>query len=923
MQGESAPLGAGFNAGVRGPRATIIRATMAAADAPVRPSFPVTKIRRPLLRGGLVDRERLEVDVAEALAHGGVTLLSAPGGWGKTVTLARALARLPAAAAVAWVSLDEDDDAPRLLGCLMAALDAFDLPWRIDPDALASMALQPGSMRRVADELLNALAAADTTMGVLVFDDLHRVQDRRAFELLDMLAGQLPHAWTLVLSTRVDPPLALARLRVRSELNEFRQPALAFEPAEVQALRELVGNRGAPASDELLARTQGWPAGLRLCLSSARPQAGDAQRLVFDYLAAEIFSELPAELQQFLLKVSVLHELRASRCAAVAQDPRALQWLEDIERRGLFANALDVGDELTLRLHDLFRDFLLDRLRRDHPEAWVELQHRAAAVETDPLRRIAHLLKAGDLDAAERQLVDAVPALLLQAGGAQLLRLAQAFPRERQARSPRLALVRGLVAWPSFEWRTMQDAMQLAVDGFEREGETTLLAQARAFNALSLTAIGRVADGRAELAALGPLPPNPSLHAQVQLASYWSTGASGPADGPASCVRRIVDILSTGAPAALWFSGAPHFMMIGRSGMNAALGQYVSMARVVAGDGHAPLRAVANVLDAWLLMWRGELDAAAARFAEVDDDHRWLGQPRNLGVPMYAFRCVYHALRGEVGPFMAIGEAVLADVDSDPQRRGTWRGVYLYMMARIAAGLDDWALAGRLHGELQRTPGEQEWPYMVHARATLGAHFALRDGRVQAALEALRPAAAVAHEVDSFGVHATARLLLAQAELQAGNALGAAEALAPLLCAQGRDELGGVLLTGATVLGELAAADWCGALDGHAVAVLQRWHALRLSLLAGAETSAAPVAAPAAQDAPRSAPPAAGLHPLSDREQEVLRCIAEGDSNKLIARQLDLSPHTVKRHVANILDKLGLASRGQAAAWYHANGEAI
>ncbi len=893
---------------------------MAAADAPTRPSFPVTKIRRPLLRGGLVDRARVEADIAEALLHGGVTLLSAPAGWGKTVALARALARLPAGTAVAWVSLDEDDDVPRLLGCLMAALDPFDLPWRIDPDALAAVATQPGSLRRVADELLNALAAADAPHGVLVFDDLHRVQDRHAFELLDMLAAQLPPPWALVLATRVDPPLALARLRVRGELSEFRQPALAFAAAEVQALRELVANAGAggaPASDELLARTEGWPAGLRLCLSSGRSgaaPAGDAQRLVFAYLAEEIFATLPAELQQFLLRVSVLHELRASRCAAVAQDPRALQRLEDIERRGLFASVLDVGDELTLKLHDLFRDFLEDRLKREQPEAWPELLHRAAAGEADPLRRIAYLIRAGDWDAAERQLVEAVPALLPHGGGAQALRLAEQFPPERQADSPRLALVRGLVAFPGFEWRTMQEAMQRAVDGFEREAAAGPLAQARAFDALALTATGRVAEGRAQLDALGPLPPALALHAQVQVARYWSSGASGPAEGPAACVRRLVDILAGGAPASLWFSCAPHFMLIGRAGMNAALSQYVSMARAVAGDGHAPLRAVANILDAWLLMWRGELDAADARFAEVDGDNRWLGQPRNLRIPMLGFRSVWHALRGEVEPFRAIADEVLADVDADPQRRGTWRGVYLYMLGRMAAGMDDWALAGQFHGELQRTPAEQEWPYMAHARATLAAQFALRAGRVQPALDALRPAAAEAHEIDSFGLHATACLLLAQAELQAGDALRAAQALAPLLGSQGRDELGGVLLTGPAVLADLAGADWHGALDAHALAVLRRWQGLSQGL------RVAPAAM--AGEAPRVVVRTPGVHPLSEREHEVLQRIAEGDSNKLIARQLELSPHTVKRHVANILDKLGLASRGQAAAWYRANGAA-
>lgn len=915
VRSDTAAPTAGLTGAWRQPRATIIRATMA-ADAPVRPIFPVTKIRRPLLRGGLVDRERVESEVADALAHGGVTLLCAPAGWGKTVVLARALARLPAGTALAWLSLDEDDDVPRLLSCLLAALDPFDLPWRIDPDALAAIATQPGSLRRVADELINALAASDVPHGVLVLDDLHRVQDARAFELLDMMAAQLPPHWTLALATRVDPPLALARLRVRGELHEFRQPALAFSRDEVHMLRTLVGTAEVMDSEALLARTEGWAAGLRLCLSARRAAGGvgEAQRLVFAYLAEESFATLPAGLQQFLLQVSVLHELRASRCAAVSQDPRALQWLEEIERRGLFASVLDVGDELTLRLHDLFRDFLRDRLRRERPQDWSELLRRAAAGETDPLRRIAHLLQAGDWDAAERELADATPGLLPQGSGAQALRLAEQFPAERQAASPRLALVRGLVAWPGFEWRTMQQAMQQAVDGFAEAGEAGPLAQARALDALALTATGRVAEGRAQLEALGPLPASLALRAQVQVASYWSSGACGPAEGPAACLRRLVDELSAGAPPALWFSCAPHFMLIGRAGMNAALGHYVSMARTVAGDGHAPLRAVANILDAWLLMWRGELEAAGARFAEVDGDNRWLGQPRNLRIPILGFRSIWHALRGEAEPFRAVAAEVLADVEGDPERRGTWRGVYLYMLARMAAGMDDWDLAGQFHGELQRTPADQEWPYMAHARASLGAQFALRAGRVDTALAALRPAAAVAHEVDSFGVHATVRLLLAQAELRAGQAGSAAEALAPLLGASGRDELGGVLLTGPAVLGELVAADWRGALDAHAMAVLQRWRGLSLGLRAPAPVpGAAPGSARAA-----ALPP--GIHPLSEREREVLQCIAEGDSNKLIARQLELSPHTVKRHVANILDKLGLASRGQAAAWWRANG---
>jgi LuxR family maltose regulon positive regulatory protein len=598
----------------------------------------------------------------------------------------------------------------------------------------------------------------------------------------------------------------------------------------------------------------------------------------------------------------------------VTQQPQALLWLEDIERRGLFASVLDLGDELTLKLHDLFREFLEDRLRREQPAEWPALLQRAAATEPDPLRRIVYLQRAGDWAEAERQLAAEAPAMLVSGGGAQALRLVEQFPETWRAGSARLASVRGIVAWTRFEWRTMHEAMRLAVEGFDRDGEQQLAAQARAADAMALTALGRLEEGSAQLEALRELPPSLELKAQVQASAFWVTGAMGPAAGPATHLAALVQVLSAGAPAALWYRCAPHFMLIGREGMNAALEKYIAMARSVAGESHAPLRAVANILDAWLLLWRGEMAAAGERFAQVNDDDRWLGQPRSLRIPILGFRCVWHSLRGETEPFRAVAAEIMADVDADPQRRPTWRGVYLYMLVRMAAALEDWDTAERLRIELQRTPRDAEWPYVAYARATVAAQFALREGRPEAALQALEPAAGQAHEIDSFGLHATARLLLAQSRLALGDAKRAAAALAPLTSSTGADELGGVLLTGPSVIAGLAQADWQGALDDEAQSALRRWHALALRLRGSAVVEADHAPASEPQASPRS--PQGLLARLSDREREVLECIAAGDSNKLIARRLDLSPHTVKRHVANILDKLALSSRGQAAAWY-------
>ena len=143
----------------------------------------------------MIARPALERALAQALAGQRLTLISAPAGFGKTAALTRQLERLPAGTALAWVSLDEGDDLPLLLECLFAALEPFDLPWRIDPDSLAMSAGGTRSERAaVAHELINTLVATDAPRGLIVLDDLHRSADAPLFEFLDLLAERLPSA---------------------------------------------------------------------------------------------------------------------------------------------------------------------------------------------------------------------------------------------------------------------------------------------------------------------------------------------------------------------------------------------------------------------------------------------------------------------------------------------------------------------------------------------------------------------------------------------------------------------------------------------------------------------------------------------------------------------------------------------------------
>ena len=355
-------------------------------DAPL-PAFALSKIQPPRPRAGLVARPALEAALGAALATHRLTLLQAPAGYGKTAALTRQLRQLPAGCALAWVSADEDDQLQRFLACLTAALEPHDLPWRVAPDALATLARAEHGVRDVAGEIVNALAAAEAERGLIAIDDAHRITDPQVFALLHAMVERLPAQWAVVIASRVEPPLPLARWRAAGELAEFRQHELRFDEAGVAALLALAPpGTGNPDAQALLARTDGWAAGLRLSLAvrnggpphGAAPSAQLTQRHLFDYLAAEVLADMPDALRSFLVRCSVLPELSATRCAQVSGQADAAQLLEQVERRGLFVSVLD-ADDLTLRLHDLFRDFLEERLLRDHADELPELLKRAAA----------------------------------------------------------------------------------------------------------------------------------------------------------------------------------------------------------------------------------------------------------------------------------------------------------------------------------------------------------------------------------------------------------------------------------------------------------------------------------------------------------------------------------------------------------------
>lgn len=884
--------------------------------------FAQTKIQPPRMRPGLIERTRVEGPLAAALARQRLVLLCTPAGFGKTAALTRAIATLPTGTTLAWISADADDDLGCFAACLLAALDPCDLPWRSSPDALVT-ALDGGREARAAvvRELLNALLASEVARGLIVLEDAHRIADPAVFEFINLLVERLPDHWGFVIATRTDPPLALARWRARGELAEFRQDMLRFSRDETA---QLVSARAHGAVDDelrsLLTRTQGWAAGLRLVLDSPRgmgaARTSASHRHLFDYLASEVLDSMPAELRQFLLRCSVLPELDATRCAAVSGNPRAAGLLEAIEQRGLFVSVLDEPERL-LRLHDLFRDFLDDRLRRDLPDELPGLLRRAAHTEPDPARHLAYLARAAAWDEAEQLLARIGPTLVAAGAVGQVLRLLEQFPATPREQSPHLAHVRGLCAWAQRDIVTMGVSLERAAAGFERLGASDAAQGSRVLAVLGLTSAGEIARAVELLAQVRSRPMDLYTEATAWQAASWHAFALARMHEVGDPLTRMVGLLEQTADPLLWFQCAPPTSFIGIPGTRPAMQRYVdgALARSL-GEVPTPLRVLANILSAGMTLWTGQLDAAETLLQQADDDCRWLKNPPNLVGPLHTYAALACAVRGEGAAALAHADARLAALTDGRTsgRRATWLNHCLFFKLRVAAILGDAATLRDTALELEAHPNPGENAMLVHERSTLAARLAEADQRWDDAVRHYEAAMFDEPAIAPYGQAREARVRLAHALLRRGRLDAAAQTLALVFeRVHTHGDLGGVLFAGRDNLAALAGAAWGTLLEPAQVALLRQWarRATPPSPSAASMASAATLTATASSPARHAA--------LSSREREVLSRLAAGDSNKLIARAFDLSPHTVKRHVANILDKLALQSRGQAAAWFHAH----
>lgn len=884
-------------------------------------TFPRTKIQPPRQRSGLLRaRPALDARLSEALLSQRLVLVCAAAGYGKTSALASQADALPAGTALAWVSCDAGDLPLQLFQCLVSALEPFDPPWRVEPEALIQRAASDGTpaatqraLRTMVAELINALDACEVPHGVIVVDDLHRVEHPTVYAFLDLLLERFTPRWTMAIASRHEPPIALARLRALGELAEFRTDDLRFDRDEALGLAASAGV-DTTAAGALFERTQGWPVALRLALHvlTRRGPAGEPapaiDRPIFDFLAAEVFDRLTPDLREFLLLTCVLPELTAARCAALTGDPQAAGQLERIERAG-FAVVTLGGSELTLRLHDLLRDALLQRLLREQPQALPILYAKAAASEPDPGRRLDYLLHAGDQPAAAMAMVDHAPDLLVEGSLSTVQSLLERFDPAWAARSPDLHYVRGLLAWARWDFDAMNGAMQRAQELWQTAGDGDRAQLAFAYRSLSMVGQARAdrIDGDRLARARGASDLETRLIAL--LASQWRALETGDLRDIGPLLDAQMDLLETTSDLSLWYRAHTVARLNGLPGTGRGLDRYVDGAlRRTAGQ-ITPLRAMAQAQRALRETWQGLAGTAEQTLTDAHADARWLGNPPNVSGNLRLASMLVAAHRGRHQETVLAARSLITD---HLPYRGPWSHAFMmFYAARAVAAFDDREALNehltRLESLQHRVP-----PAVVAMIEPLRGIRAWLDRDTTGAMARWEAAIAMEDRVDWLGSAIEWRVRLAAARLTQGQDAAAITTLEPAARrVAGHAGVGGVLLA-RTALTVLAGAATQGRLGPTLGATVLRWQAL------AGTAATAPV--PAAKATPAAAPvPAGGL---SSRELEVLARIAAGDSNKLIARAFDISPHTVKHHVANILDKLDLRSRGQAAAWYRDHGAA-
>jgi LuxR family maltose regulon positive regulatory protein len=894
-----------------------------------------TKLHIPRRRRRVVARPRLD----ERLGRSGdaaLTLISAPAGFGKTTLVTEWLATTGGRSA--WLSLDERDNDPVVFWTYVVAALRTAVE-EVGAAALAALNRPHAPIDGVLTALLNELDGVPDDV-VLVLDDYHAITSPDVHEHVGFLLERLPPHLHLVIATRADPALPLARWRARGELVEIRAADLRFTAEEAAAyLNEVMGLTLTAADVAALdARTEGWIAALQLAALSMQGRddvpgfiagfAGD-DRYVVDYLLEEVLRRQPADVRQFLLQTAILSRLSGPLCDVVVGREDGTATLEALDRANMFLVPLD-DRRRWYRYHHLFADVLHGRLLAEQPELVAELHRRAAEWHADhgePGEAIRHALAGGNPERAADLVERAMPAARQNRQETTLRHWFQQLPEHVLRGRP---LLRAGYAGAIL--------VHGEVDGVEehlRDAEAWL-------TAVDATPAGQSGGAQAD----GPGTDDAAVRAvRCQVAVYRAALArlTGDVEGTRVHAQRVLELaadddhLVRGAAAGLL--GLAYWT---RGDLVTAHRWWTESRAALHRAGHH-----SDTLGVSLAL--ADIDLALGRIRDAEATYR-------SGLAA-AERHRSGVLRGTPDMHVGLSELCLEHNDLDAARQHLATGTDLgegaglpqnqhrskVAMGRLAAADGDLSAAVDLLDEAERVYVSDLFPD-VRPIPALRARTWLAQGRVEAALGWARDRGLSAEDDPSYlreFEHITlARALLAQ-HAASGDPMCLAQATRLLqrllraaedgarngsiieLCvllalahrAGGEDPRASDLVDRALTLAES---------EGYVRVFVGEGPALSPLLAAAAQRGAAPAYArrllQAARaddhlisDAVHEVPARHGLpEPLSVRELEVLRLLSSDLDGPAIARQLFVSLNTVRTHTRNVYAKLGVNSRRAA-----------
>lgn len=888
-------------------------------------------VRRPQLLA------RLQAGLGSRQARGRkLTLISAPAGFGKTTLASQWIAACERPAA--WLSLDESDNDPlRFLNYLVAALQTIQSAGGEGVLAMLQSS-QPPPVETILTALLNEIAAFPEPF-VLVLDDFHVLEAGAVYEMLGFVLEHQPAQMHLLITTREDPQLPLARLRARGELTELREADLRFsrdEAAEflnrVMGLELEVENIAA-----LEARTEGWIAGLQMAALSMQGQSDTdgfiqaftgSHRFVLDYLVEEVLQRQPAAVRSFLLQTAILERLCGPLCEAVSGQPGGGDMLQALERSNLFVIPLD-DRRAWYRYHHLFADVLQARARAAHPEQIPELHRRASAwYERNDLLApaVQHALAARDFERAADLIELARPEMDRTYQSAAWLGWAQALPDELVRNRPVLSAAYGWALLDVGELEASEARLQAAerwlvspaagsvasrtesgmvvVDEAQFRALPASIATARAYRSLALADIQATVDYARQALEAAPAEVYQWRVAAASLLGLALYTRGELPEAERALVELHGEMLQAGLiedAISLTFILADIRIALGRP--QEAASTYQQSLKLAEQQGEKTSPVMAD-------LYRGisELDL---ELGDLQAAEQSLTTGERLGRQASLTNWPYRLLVAQAGLQEAQGDLEGALARLEAAERGYIRNplpdvrpiaalkARLWIRQGDLSSAQAWAQAEGLSSE-EKLSYMREFEHLTLARLLIARYERGEDGETirQAAglLERLRQAAEAGQRTGSAIAILVLQALAFQAQENTdaarerlGQALSLAEpqGYVQVFAGEGRRLMG--LLTSLQAqgfkpgyIGKLLAASGAGT-------------------PAGGSGGAPPAGQPL-------------VEPLSERELEVLQLVAQGLSNREIGERLFLAVDTVKGHNRKIFGKLQVQRRTEAVA---------